>query len=306
MTVDYDPRAFWDGLVAHRLVVPAAVPGIYGRGPRFEAVIAALDALITRAGADEGAEQLTFPPVLDRTILERTAYVESFPHLVGAVLSFTGREREAREMAQKVRDGQPWAQMLSLTGVALAPAACYSVYPTMRGVLPHGGRCVSLHGWAFRHEPSPEPTRAQAFRMREYVKLGSPEQCVAWRDRWHARGLSILESLGLPARSDVAADPFFGRGGQMMAASQVEQQLKFEVLVPVISADQPTACCSFNYHQDKFGAAFGIALDDGATAHTACLGFGMERVAMALFKHHGFSIEGWPPAVRARLWPEGA
>ena len=34
-------------------------------------------------------------------------------------------------------------------------------------------------------------------------------------------------------------------------------------------------------------------------AHTACLGFGLERVVMALFKTHGFVTEKWPAPVRA-------
>jgi len=78
--------------------------------------------------------------------------------------------------------------------------------------------------------------------------------------------------------------------------------LKFEVLIPVISEENPTACCSFNYHQDKFGQAFDIRLPDGSVAHSACLGFGMERVVMALFKTHGMDPERWPKAVREQLW----
>ena len=84
---------------------------------------------------------------------------------------------------------------------------------------------------------------------------------------------------------------------------QKAQKLKFEVLVPVISESDPTACCSFNYHQDKFGKAFDIKAPDGEVAHTACLGFGMERVVMALFQAHGFDPEKWPQGVRDRLWP---
>jgi seryl-tRNA synthetase len=75
------------------------------------------------------------------------------------------------------------------------------------------------------------------------------------------------------------------------------------VLVPVISLENPTAVCSFNYHQDHFGHVFDIKTADGQTAHTACLGFGLERVVMALFKTHGFVTEKWPAPVRARLWP---
>ena len=34
---------------------------------------------------------------------------------------------------------------------------------------------------------------------------------------------------------DVASDPFFGRVGQMMAVSQVQNSLKFELLIPYYS-----------------------------------------------------------------------
>lgn len=141
----------------------------------------------------------------------------------------------------------------------------------------------------------------QAFRVRELVRVGTAEMVVEWRDMWLERGLSLLRSLGLPARSVAASDPFFGRGGRMLAASQREQQLKFEVVVPILWDEAPTAVCSFNYHQEHFGKIFAIQTGDGAVAHTACLGFGMERVVMALFKTHGFLPAEWPSAVRQRL-----
>jgi seryl-tRNA synthetase len=116
----------------------------------------------------------------------------------------------------------------------------------------------------------------------------------------------LLRSLGLDANSDVASDPFFGRGGKMMAANQKEQRLKFEVLIPVISKENPTACCSFNFHQDHFGSKWGIQTHDGQTANTACLGFGLERIVMALFKTHGCDVAAWPKDVRDRLWDKQA
>jgi seryl-tRNA synthetase len=71
----------------------------------------------------------------------------------------------------------------------------------------------------------------------------------------------------------------------------------------VISLEKPTAICSFNWHQDHFSSKFGIRDAEGATAHTACLGFGLERVALALVKAHGFDPQAWPQDVRAQLWP---
>ncbi len=60
---------------------------------------------------------------------------------------------------------------------------------------------------------------------------------------------------------------------------------------------------SINNHLDHFGTAFDIALETGERAHTACFGFGVERIVLALLKEHGLDVEGWPAAVRERLWP---
>lgn len=298
-----DPLVLAQQLAERGLIVPTGAVGAPGRSAVFEDVLARLDALILRVAAPDRVESLTFPPVIDRSILERTGYLESFPHLCGAVHSFSGPERAALALRERVNAREPWGDLLQMTDVVLAPAACYPLYPTCAGTLPDGGRHVTLIGWVYRQEPSHEPTRMRAFRVREIIRIGAPDTVVQWVSAWRERGLELLRSLALDARCDVAADPFFGRGGKMLAAGQIDQKLKFEVLIPVISASEPTACCSFNYHQDKFASAFAIRTADGALAHSACLGFGMERVTMALFQTHGFEPSSWPEAVRARLWP---
>jgi seryl-tRNA synthetase len=299
----YDLQSFYDGLVKHGLIVPVRVLGAFGRGAVFEDVLERLNALITRLSKDDGAEVFTFPPVIDRQIIEKTDYLDSFPHLAGTVFSFFGKERDAKALSERVHAGQPWGDTQGITDVCLNPAACYPVYPTMTGKLPEKGRLVTMTNWVYRHEPSPEPTRMQSFRVREFVRAGEPDDVVAWRDMWLERGIHLLRSLGLPADSDVAADPFFGRAGRILADGQKAQKLKFEVLVPVISKEKPTACCSFNYHTDHFGSVFGLETASGGVAHTACLGFGLERCVMALFRHHGFDPATWPASVRAQLWP---
>lgn len=303
MAARYDAQAFYDGLVKHRHIIPVGVQGAFGRGAVFEDVLERFNGLVSRLAVADRAEVYTFPPIINRQILEKVHYLDSFPHLCGAVYSFFGKDLEAKALAQKVNEGEKYGDMLDMTQVTLNPAACYPVYPSFTGTVPEGGRTVSMLNWVYRHEPSPEPTRMQSFRVREFVKVGSPDEVLAWRDMWLKRGLSLLQSLELPAHSDVAADPFFGRGGKMLAANQKEQKLKFEVLVPVISAENPTAVCSFNFHQEHFGSTFDIRTPDGKVANTACLGFGLERIVMALFQAHGFDVERWPSGVRAQLWP---
>lgn len=303
MAVKYDIDSFYQGLVEHGLIVPVGVLGAFGRSGIFEDVLERFNGLVSQVAKNDGADVFTFPPIIDRKVLERVHYMDSFPHLCGNVYSFFGKESQAKELSQRIHEGKPWNEMLEMTQVVLNPAACYPVYPSFTGTVPDAGRLVSMMNWVYRHEPSIEPTRMQSFRVREFVRVGTPDQVVQWRDMWLQRGLDLLRSLGLPARSDVASDPFFGRGGKVLAAGQREQKLKFEVLVPVISEENPTAVCSFNYHQEHFGSTFEIRTPDGKTANTACLGFGLERIVMALFKTHGFDPLAWPADVRAKLWP---
>lgn len=309
MTDRYDPVAFYEGLVAHGLILPTPVKGGYGRGPVFEDILNRFDALVMRTAeaAGEVATELTFPPIIARTMIEKLGYLDNFPQLIGSVHSFFGKELQGREMAERAKAGERWEDALDITEVMMIPAACYPVYPQFSGLISAEGRLVTTKNWCYRHEPSDEPTRLQSFRMREFIRIGAPEQVEAWRDGWKDRGLEILLGLGLPAAPDVANDPFFGRAGKMMATSQREQKLKFEILVPVISEDKPTAICSFNWHQEHFTGKFGIRRvgdnENDQIAHTACLGFGLERVTLALIKTHGFDPQAWPAEVRAQLWP---
>lgn len=302
MTASYDIENFQRGLAEHGLILSTAVKGTYGRGPVFEDILQGFDALVRRVTQSDGAQELTFPPVLARALIEKLEYLDNFPQLAGSVHSFAGSDAQARALSERVHAGQRWEELLEPTDVMLAPAACYPVYPCFSGLLPDAGRLITVLGWVYRHEPSDEPTRLQSFRMREFIRMGRPDEVLAWRDGWLQRGLDLLRGLGLPAESDVAADPFFGRVGKMMAASQMDQRLKFEILVPVISQEKPTAICSFNWHQDHFSSKFGIRNPDESVAHTACLGFGLERVTLALIKTHGFDPGAWPSEVRAQLW----
>lgn len=291
-------------LAERGLLIETGVPGVYGRGGDFEDVREALAALVTRRGAAEDPEQLRFPPLLPRHDLETVGYLKSFPHLAGSVFAFDGSEAQAAEQYDRACRHEDWSEFQSMTDLVLTPAACYPVYPAIaaRGRLAPGGVTVDAgSAYVFRHEPSGDPARMQMFHQREIVRLGEPEQVADWRERWRNRAVEMLRGIGLDAKLDVATDPFFGRSGRMLAASQREQELKFEVSVP-IAGPEPTAVASFNYHQDHFAAAYGIEMADGSGAHTACLGFGLERITLALFRAHGLEVAAWPEQTRSELW----
>jgi seryl-tRNA synthetase len=288
-------------LVEAGLLIPSGVSGVYGLGGTFEDVVERFEAYVTRMGAAAEPEVMRFPPILSRSVYERTDHLETFPNLMGSVHTFTGSEREALQLAERKAAGERWSAGLAETEVMLAPAACYPLYPAATGTLPPQGRVVDLRSFVFRHEPSDDPARMQSFRQREYVRLGTPEQALEHRNHWLQRGLEMLHAVGLEAEAVVANDPFFGRGGRVMAATQREQTLKYELVATVASSERPTAIVSCNYHLDHFGHAFDIRTSDGEVAHTACIGFGLERIALALFRRHGFTPRDWPAGVRKIL-----
>jgi seryl-tRNA synthetase len=288
-------------LVDAGLLIPMGVPGLYGRSGVFEGVIERFERLVTRAGAHLQPEIMRFPPLFSRQHYLCTDHIETFPNLMGSVHTFAGQDREHGELLRKQKQREVWERDLTPTEVMLIPAACYPLYPTATGTLPAGGRTVDLLAFVFRHEPSADPARMQIFRQREFVRLGTPEQALEHRDYWLKRGEEILRSVGLDVKAVVANDPFFGRGGRMMAATQKEQALKYELVAAVATAEQPTAIASCNCHLDHFGHAFGIKTATGQTAHSACIGFGLERIALALFRKHGFEPNRWPHDVKKAL-----
>jgi seryl-tRNA synthetase len=293
-----DPLDHLAGALFHQM----GADGVYARTALYEDIVEKLAALITRH-REPGTEAMRFPPVMSRAQLEKSGYLKSFPNLLGCVCGLHGTERDINDAVRRFEKGGDWTSSLSPADLVLSPAACYPVYPiaARRGPLPVGGLRFDVAADCFRREPSKHLDRLQSFRMREYVCIGTPDDVAAFRERWMTRAQAIAKDLGLTFKVDQASDPFFGRVGQMMAVAQVQQSLKFELLIPLRSEEKPTACMSFNYHREHFGTTWGINDANGEPAHTGCVAFGMDRLAIAMFHTHGIDTVTWPVSVRETL-----
>ncbi len=284
------------------LFLPMGVDGVYARTALYLSVRDGLDRYISGL-RDPQAEVMRFPPVMSRKQLEKSGYLKSFPNLLGCVCALHGSEASIRSAADRYETGGDWTSALTAADLVLSPAACYPVYPIVaaRGRLPSGGLQFDIEADVFRHEPSRSLDRLQSFRMREFVRIGSPDEIVEFRERWMDKAPQIAEDLGLPYTLDVASDPFFGRVGQIMAVSQRQQALKFEMLIPYYPSAAPTACMSFNYHREHFGNVWGIRDAQAELAHTSCVAFGIDRLSVAMFAIHGIDLARWPAAARRAL-----
>lgn len=279
-------------------LLPGARPGIDGHGPEFEAVVDGL----WRAYADRapaGTPVMAFGPLIDAAQFTATDYPRSFPQLVGEVEVFRGGDPEHRALIGDVDAGRDWTGYFEPSGMTLVPATCENVYPRYAGTL-EAPTTVFCRSWCFRHEPSEDPVRMVAFRICEYVHLGTPDSAEAFRADWLELLLDLFRGLGLDVAADRANDPFFGRVGRMLAANQLQSGMKNEISVDLYP-DRRTAISSSNAHRTHFADNFGIRLPDGGPAHTACAGFGIERVAIALLATHGMAVADWPGPVRRAL-----
>ena len=301
--IDRERLAFRQSLVQAEVLVETGVNGLYQRSITFESIARAVESVAHRAGAGTSTPLRYFPPMMPRVDFERTDYLKSFPDLLGDIEVFTGRDVDHARLLRTFEDGGPWTEHLTPAEVVLCSAACHPLYSTLPTTVPDGGARYEVQGYCFRHEPSLDPARMQSFRQHEFVFVGDPAGAVAHRDEWLARGLDILSGLGLRVRSEEANDPFFGRAGRILAVNQRETALKFEIVARVSSNEVLTAIASSNCHQSHFGDSFGIETADGKPAHSACVGFGLERITLALLREHGMDVDSWPTDIRGTLWP---
>lgn len=286
-------------LIDHGWLTKWNAPGVAGFTGQWESVIDGLQAMITATESVPPIDTLNFPPVIARSVIDTTEYAESFPHLLGTIKTLD--ESQAPEYLHAVANGTPEDELREVSDVVIVPATCYSLYPLVAdaGNVP-SGKTYSVMGNCFRAEASTEIGRFRSFRMREFVYFGSLDETTTWRDRRADVGIEMFARLGMTAEKELATDPFFRPLQRVMGPSQIEQQLKYELVVP-ITDDRRIAIASANLHKDHLCHRFEIHGEDGDVATSTCAAFGLERIVLALIAHHGLALDAWPDAVTREL-----
>jgi hypothetical protein len=136
--------------------------------------------------------------------------------------------------------------------------------------------------------------------MREIVFVGDAEKIEKGRRDVLVATHSWLDSLGMAYAIETAADPFFVSGHAAQSFFQLTSRTKLELRMEVEGRE--LAVGSFNHHRDHFGKCFGIRQeDDNRAAHSACVGFGLERLVLGFLAQLGTDIESWPQALQDAL-----
>jgi seryl-tRNA synthetase len=297
-------KRFAADLKAREVLLELPARGVHVRGQHYERIVAGVDRMLDAWFQPEGAAPLRSPPVLPARYLEQSGAFAVMPHLIAGVTAFAGGEAAQQRICNAREQAREWRHHHGPSELVLAPAACYVVYPLSTGAVPAQGRKFDVIGDCFREEPSSDPFRMRSFRMRELVYIGAAADVLSWRDRWVERGRELFARLGLAGELVAASDPFFGRAGKVLGEHQRAARTKVELVRAVFPDAKPVALGSFNYHRDHFGERFGLRVND-SVAHSACVAFGLDRMALALLASSGYGLESGSPVLGAESHLEG-
>lgn len=283
-----------------RGLLVATAAGVYRDGLEMalirHAILTSLQSLFGPVDAT-----IAVPPVVPLEVVRKAGYVIGFPHLLGLVAGFDGSVRDfattiaptaAEPVAQT--ESPAWAASFDDALFAMTPAACHGVYdlvPTPVG--PNGFKATAV-ATCFRNERSSELGRFRSFQMFECVQVGPEDIVEAFIANGRAVVREFFSALGIDDEWEAAVDPFFLGDG--VASVKATDAPKHELATPLVPGQSRVAISSVNYHHDHFASAFNLTSETGTTV-SACLGVGIERLALALFGRHGLDFAGWPPAV---------
>lgn len=278
--------------------------GRYGFGDKMTHLIHRLDSVCLQYAREFKASHRQYPTLIGADVMDRCRYLRSFPHSLCLVShlreDLDGIEAFARE-ARWVEDrlALPDASLDDVK-VLLSPSVCFHCYAGLAGSKLVDPLTITAIGKCFRYESGNLSglERLWDFTMREVIFVGDSEFVISQRNGSVDAVVRLLEQLGLQFSVESASDPFFIDDFGVQSTFQKLFDLKFEIRATLPYAGTSLAVGSLNYHQDFFGRAFEVSLEDDSPVHTGCIGFGLERLALAVVAQFGPDEANWPEVLR--------
>ena len=280
--------------------------GWFGFGPRLVELMNLFDRDVQAIADRMPAVPHQFPTLIGADVMDLCRYLRSFP----SALTMVSHLREDLVAIQDFAKIAAWdgeqlvcdPKGLSTIQCLLAPSICFHYYAWLKD-RKIDTTCVTAIGKCFRFESKSMAglERLWDFTMREVIFAGPGKYVLDQRQRVVDESAALLDKWGLAYEIKSATDPFFIEDYAAMTAFQLAFDLKFEVLAPLPYKHKDLAIGSFNYHQDFFGRSFEITGNSGEPIHTSCVGFGLERVALAFLAQHGLDPKKWPAAIADQI-----
>ena len=283
-------------------------PGFYTLQGDFLRVFQAVNRATLHMATLVNAIEQEHPAVWPVRLFKMIDYFHEFPHqmiLCAPVKDDFASRSMFSKLYRKDQDFEtvPMDTLMADASYGLQPAVCDCCYYSLEGTKAQQDTHYTTVNKVFRNERSATNRldRLTNFTVRDIMFVGGEEFVLEARERLIELLSDFLTDLKLNAKIETANDPFFANDSAMKTVFQNAHRLKYELLAAIPHLGKDIAVGSINLHTDFFGKAFDIKRADGSTAHSGCIGVGMERMTYALFCQHGPELAQWPVDVLKNL-----
>jgi seryl-tRNA synthetase len=293
-------------------------PGLFVYREPVSTLVRFLDhAILARFAKPFGAREESYPNCIPLGDLGKAQHFSSFPehlhfltHLTQDLGVLDAFAAEAKAQGHRAR---PHGSALSAVQLVNNPSTCYHCYAARAGTAVAGDMAVTAITKCHRFEAANHADfgRLLEFSLREVIFLGHPDYVRETRERTLALMQELATQWRLHGELLPSNDPFFTADFAAKAQQQQRMALKFEYRAAIPGQRKKLAIMSSNLHGVTFAKSFAMKRE-GGPLHTGCLGFGLERLALALIAQHGAEPQAWPDGLKSdylnwrRIEPLGA
>ena len=280
-------------------IIKKIADGVYAYSDIFLKVFKYFNNKIEENGRKlfKNLKEYEFPVIYPLHDYKTGGYFESFPHHIMFQTLMKNDIDVIDKFAKQGVDEDNLGEDMRTPVNVLRHAACVPIYPFLQDSIieQKKPKVFMVSGKCFRNEENNvcELSRLNEFYMKEYVFLGTKEQCEAGIDKgkqlWH----EWIEKFSLNCKIDTATDSFFASNYKKLKLFQVLGNSKQEFKLRLTEEDNFISCGSVNYHRTHFTKPYNIKDNEGSYCYSACCAFGIDRLTYAFLSQKGIEPEKW-------------
>ena len=281
--------------------------GIYAYAGILQKLLNGLDSHFQKIAINMGAKELIFPNLIKTETLLKTGYLKNFPHQSQIVYDPHSGIDNLRNLREHLNHNRALEKTENLdsffkpSDFCLTPAVCYHCYEFHQNSQLENRKPLIVTAvqscYRFEGKSTGGLERLREFKMREIIAMGSVREIHDVQKIFIDVLSNLCDEFELNCHLKPANDPFFIDDYNAKRIFQTGFDLKLELLAQFQSAPS-IAVSSINYHQNYFGNAFKIKLEDDGFAHSCCIGFGLDRWIATIISAHGTDPKSWPKKLR--------
>lgn len=293
-------------LVEAGWVIPGT-PGSFVYGGLMAKLIIALDNHFKRIAFKLGAAEYKFPTLIEVETLMKAGYLDAYPHNANFVvhlhedLDLVSRFKKSLDKENYKINIEAGDGCCASPDTVLSPTVCHHLYRAMEGrQLKQQIITATATSLCYRYESKATSTlrRLREFLMREIIYVGQKEAVIEARNTLLDTLKQSIDEFELNINIVTASDPFFVDNYDKQRLYQLSFDLKHEAEAYLPFDNSWFSIASVNYHQDHFGKPFNIKDHNQNTAHSCCIGYGLDRWCYAIFSQYGLDTKAWPSSLQ--------